>query len=52
MPPLLGAALVFWGWQTGVLPVGLAMAVALEARCSCTSRWDLDAAPTSTASPT
>src|SRR6185503_16581424 len=30
-PPLLiGAALVFWGWQTGFLPAGLVMAAALE----------------------
>ena len=39
--PLLGIALVFWGWQTGLLPVGLAMAVALEARMLTRSRWDL-----------
>ena len=45
MPPLLlGAALVFWGWQTGVLPVGLAMALALEARTLVRSRWDLQRA--------
>jgi hypothetical protein len=42
MPPLLlGAALVFWGWQTGFLPVGLVMAVVLEARALTRSRWDL-----------
>ena len=42
MPPLLlGAALVFWGWQTDALVVGLAMAAALEARAVVTSRWDL-----------
>jgi hypothetical protein len=42
MPPLLlGAGLVFWGWQTGFLPVGLAMAAALEARLLARSRWDL-----------
>ncbi|HET7342701.1 MAG TPA: transglutaminase-like domain-containing protein [Methylomirabilota bacterium] len=42
MPPLLlGAALVFWGWQTGLLIPGLAMAVALEARGLVGSRWDL-----------
>jgi aryl-alcohol dehydrogenase-like predicted oxidoreductase len=29
-PLLLGAALVFWGWQTGFLPAGLVMAAALE----------------------
>ena len=30
-PPLLGVALVFWGWETGLLPVGIVMALALEA---------------------
>ena len=39
--PLLGVALVFWGWQTGLLPVGIVMAVALEARMLTQSRWDL-----------
>src|ERR1041385_1822449 len=29
-PLLLGAALVFWGWQTGLLAAGIVMAVALE----------------------
>src|SRR5204863_8616571 len=33
-----------WGWQTGVLPVGLAMALALEARTLVRSRWDLQRA--------
>jgi protein-glutamine gamma-glutamyltransferase len=42
MPPLVvGAALVFWGWQTGVLVAGIAMAAALEARTLIRSRWDL-----------
>ena len=42
MPPfILGAALVFWGWQTGSLVVGLAMGLALEARVLIASRWDL-----------
>jgi protein-glutamine gamma-glutamyltransferase len=41
-PPLLGAALLFWGWQTGFLLVGLAMALALEARTLVRSRWDLE----------
>jgi transglutaminase-like putative cysteine protease len=40
-PPLLGVALVFWGWETGLLPVGIAMAVVLEARMFMQSRWDL-----------
>ena len=29
---LLGAALLFWGWQTGFLAVAAGMALALEAR--------------------
>lgn len=33
-PFLLGAALLFWGWQTGLLPVGVVLAVTLEL-----SRW-------------
>ena len=37
----MGAGLVFWGWQTGFLPVGFALALALEARALVTSRWDL-----------
>ena len=42
MPPLLlGAGLVFWGWQTGFLPVGLVLAVVFEARLLVRSRWDL-----------
>jgi protein-glutamine gamma-glutamyltransferase len=42
MPPLLlGAALCFWGWQTGLLPAGLALALVLEARWLVRSRWDL-----------
>ena len=43
-PPLLGAALLFWGWQTGFPLVGLAMALALEARTLVRSRWDLERA--------
>jgi hypothetical protein len=42
MPPFtLGAAALFWGWQAGFLPVGLAMALALEARALVRSRWEL-----------
>jgi len=42
MPPfVIGAALLFWGWQTGSLVAGLAMALALEARVVVSSRWDL-----------
>jgi hypothetical protein len=38
---LLGAGLLFWGGQTGFLPVALLMALALEARALVRSRWDL-----------
>ena len=31
-PGLLGAALVFWGWQTGVLALGVVMAALVESR--------------------
>ena len=40
-PSVLGVALVFWGWETGLLPVGIVMAVVLEARMFMHSRWDL-----------
>jgi protein-glutamine gamma-glutamyltransferase len=43
-PGLLGAALLFWGWQTGSLAVGAVMAVLLEARHLVRSRWDLSRA--------
>lgn len=39
-PLLLGATLVFWGWQTGYLPVGLALGVVLEASRSIKARWE------------
>jgi protein-glutamine gamma-glutamyltransferase len=42
MPPgLLGAALLFWGWQTGFLAVGTVMGAVLEGRHVVRSRWDL-----------
>lgn len=43
MPPrgLIGAALLFWGWQTGFLVVALAMAAVIEARDIVHVRWDL-----------
>jgi protein-glutamine gamma-glutamyltransferase len=45
MPPgLLGAALLFWGWQTGFVAVALVMAALLEARHLVSSRWDLSRA--------
>jgi len=43
-PGLLGAALLFWGWQTGFLAVGVVMAVLVEARRLVRSRWDLSRA--------
>ena len=43
-PGLLGAALLFWGWQTGALVVGVVMAVLVEARHAVRSRWDLSRA--------
>lgn len=43
-PALLGAALLFWGWQTGFLAVGAGMALALEARHLTRWRWDLSRA--------
>ena len=38
---LLGAVLLFWGWQTGFVVAGAAMALALEARALARWRWDL-----------
>jgi transglutaminase-like putative cysteine protease len=38
---LLGAALLFWGWQTGLLPAALVMAAVLEARAFVHTRWEL-----------
>ena len=40
-PGLLGAALLFWGWQTGFLAVGVVMAALVEGRHLVRSRWDL-----------
>lgn len=40
-PFLLGAALLFWGWQTGLLLVGALLAVLLEAAKVVGLRWDL-----------
>src|SRR5690242_709746 len=42
MPPLLmGATLLFWGWQSQLLPVALLMAVIIEAARWVDVRWDL-----------
>jgi hypothetical protein len=43
-PGLLGAALLFWGWQTGFLAAGAVMAAVLEGRHLVRSRWDLSRA--------
>jgi len=40
-PFLLGATLLFWGWQSGFLIVGAAMAVALESARFVKDRWEL-----------
>src|SRR5258708_39940956 len=41
-PPLLiGAALLFWGWQTDFLMVGAVMAVVLESARFVKARWGL-----------
>jgi len=39
-PFLLGAALLFWGWQSGLLIVGAVMAVVLESARFVKARWD------------
>lgn len=39
-PLLLGATLLFWGWQTGFLLPGALMAVILEAPAITKTRWD------------
>lgn len=39
-PGLLGAALLFWGWRTGLLPLGIAAGAILEAAALFKSRWE------------
>ncbi|HTV42459.1 MAG TPA: transglutaminase domain-containing protein [Candidatus Sulfotelmatobacter sp.] len=39
-PFLIGATLVFWGWQTGFLPIGIIMAVILESSRFIETRWE------------
>ncbi len=41
-PGLLGAALLFWGWQTGLLLFAAILAVVLEGSRVFSRRWDLD----------
>lgn len=40
-PLLLGAALLFWGWQTGLLWVGAVMAFVLESSRLVKTRWEI-----------
>src|SRR6266567_4797909 len=40
-PFLLGAALLFWGWQTGFLIAAAAMAVVLESAVVIKARWEV-----------
>ena len=40
-PLLLGAALVFWGWQSGFLVVGISLGLLLESARFIPARWDL-----------
>ncbi|HET7624767.1 MAG TPA: transglutaminase domain-containing protein [Verrucomicrobiae bacterium] len=39
-PMLVGAALIFWGWQTGYLWAGAVMAMVLEGSRLVKARWD------------
>lgn len=39
-PCLLGAALLFWGWQTDFLPISIVMAAVLEASRLTRARWE------------
>jgi hypothetical protein len=41
---LLGAGLVFWGWQTGYLPFAVPMALLLEGARLVRRRWDVTGA--------
>ncbi|HEV8615901.1 MAG TPA: transglutaminase-like domain-containing protein [Methylomirabilota bacterium] len=43
-PLLLGAALLFWGWQTGFFVAGLVMALVVESSRVTRTRWDLSRA--------
>jgi len=40
-PFLIGASLVFWGWQTGLWPLGVALAMIAEGSRLVRSKWDL-----------
>jgi len=43
-PMLVGAALLFWGWQTGMLPVAIVLACLLEASRVVKNRWEFSQA--------
>lgn len=43
-PLLLGATLLFWGWQTGLLPFGAGLALVLEGSRLVARRWELSRA--------
>lgn len=45
-PPrfLLGSTLLFWGWQNGLIPIAVFMALVLESACYVRFRWDFSAA--------
>jgi transglutaminase-like putative cysteine protease len=43
-PGLVGVALLFWGWQTGLLLFAVPMALVLEGARVAAWRWDLSAA--------
>ena len=40
-PFLIGAALVFWGWQSGFLVPGVVMGLVLEGTRVVRARWEL-----------
>jgi len=40
-PLLLGAAVLFWGWQSGYLPVAILIAAVLESAWVVKARWEL-----------
>ncbi|MCI5193485.1 MAG: hypothetical protein D3915_10225, partial [Candidatus Electrothrix sp. AU1_5] len=42
LPPFLSSAiLLFWGWQTGLLPFALPMVLVLEGSRYVKTKWDL-----------
>lgn len=41
---LISAAILFWGWQTHLLPLAILLAVVMEARWLIKTRWDLNRA--------